>query len=156
MCLIVYLGTTRILTISDTSDGQLTAAISPWTPPPLQRGFSHIYRLGTKSAGGELGCSCPLHEHVEWTDAGAVVAQVPDSEISPCPFEVLRTLCDQATRDGGLATIVCDDSGGAEQECTEEDYGDSFFIRLSMIARGNLLFADVYGGFPWRVMHVVR
>jgi hypothetical protein len=95
-------------------------------------------------------------EHVDWTEAGPVIHAddlYPDQ--APCPFETLRALCDEAIQHGGFATIVCDDSGGLEQECSEDDYC-SGLVRLSLIARGNLLFADESGGIPWRVLYVVK
>jgi hypothetical protein len=61
-----------------------------------------------------------------------------------------------ATASGQFATIVCDDSGGVEQNITEQDYCAGGLVRLEHIARGHLLFADASGGFPCRVMHVVN
>jgi hypothetical protein len=98
-----------------------------------------------------------LLEHVEWTHEGGLIR--PDDlspDEPPCPFEALRSLCDEATQQGGFATIVCDDSGGLEQDCSEDDYCIGGMVRLHSIAPGNLLFADVTGAIPWRVLHVVR
>ena len=90
---------------------------------------------------------------------GVVVGFVVHSDDTapgdPCPFETLRSWCDEATHDGGLATIACDDGGGTEQACSDDDYSYGL-VRLALIARGNLLFADSHGGFPWRVLYVVR
>lgn len=155
MCLSVYLGTSRPLSVPSAQPGQLGVENAGWTPPPLQR-REFIYYLGRKGDGAEpLECSCLLAEHVDWTASGPVVEQDETCSAEHCPFEALRQLCDQATRDGGIATIVCDDSGGLEQTCSEDDYGESL-IRLASIARGNLLFAEVPGGTPWRTLHVVR
>jgi hypothetical protein len=156
MCLSIYLGTTRPIRIPEALQRHLGVEKATWTPPPLRRRHPFVYYLGAKGAAPKLECSCLLSEHVEWTEAGAVV-QSNDSypDEGPCPFQVLRALCDEATQDGGFATIVCDDGGGAEQECSEADY-DAGFVRLGSIARGQLLFADTYGGFPWRVFYVVR
>jgi hypothetical protein len=155
MCLSVYLGTSRPLSFQSPEPGQLGVEAAAWTPPPLQaRQF--IYYLGRK--GGEpvpLECSCLLAEHVDWTENGPLVAQ--DDTYSPgaCAFAALRQLCDQATRDAGIATIVCDDSGGLEQVCSKDDYCEGL-IRLDAIAPGNLLFAGASGNIPWRVLHGVR
>jgi hypothetical protein len=155
MCLSVYLGSSRPLTIPSAQPGELGVEKARWTPPPL-RGHEFVYYLGAKSqAGDELGCSCLLSESVFWTDQGPVVSQDEAYPTDSCPFDALRRLCDEATRDGGLATIVCDDICGMETDCSEDDYADGF-IRLSSIARGNLLFADVSGGFPSRALCVVR
>ena len=157
MCLSVYLGTTRPITIPDAARGHLGAEKAAWTPPPLGRGHPFVYYVGAKGSGAELECSCLLMEHVDWTETGPVVhdnSLYPEGK--PCPFEVLRALCDEASREGGWATIVCDDSGGLALDCSEDDYHTGGLIRLDMIARGNLLFADASGGTPWRVLHVVR
>jgi hypothetical protein len=155
MCLSVYLGTSRPLSFQSPEPGELGVEPAAWTPPSLHR-REFIYYLGRKGDGaGPLECSCLLLEHVEWTESGPIVEQ--DDTYSPeaCAFAALRQLCDQATRDAGIATIVCDDSGGLQQDCSEDDYCEGL-IRLGSIARGNLLFADVSGGLPWRVLHVVR
>ena len=102
MCLGVYLGTSRPLTIPDAAPGQLGVEKAKWTPPPLQRSDKFVYFLGEKGKGTEpLGCSCLLAEYVEWTHNGIIRSDTayPDAV---CPFEVLRTLCDEATRDGGF------------------------------------------------------
>ncbi len=157
MCLSVYLGTSRPITIPNAAPGQLGVEKASWTPPPLRRNHEFVYYLGAKGKGAEpLGCSCLLVEHVEWTDAGAIVRPDTTYPDDQCPFEALRSLCDEATRTGGFATIVCDDSGGLEQACSEDDYCTGGLVRLAMIAPGNLLFAEAGGGFPWRVLHVVR
>jgi hypothetical protein len=129
--------------------------LAEWTPPPLLR-LPFVYYLGRQAERGEpLECSCLLAEHVDWTTAEPVVDQ--DETYSPhtCAFDALRRLCDEATQDGGLATIVCDDSGGLRQTCTEDDYCAGL-IRLGSIARGNLMFGGPGGEIPWRVSHVVR
>jgi len=157
MCLSIYLGTTSPISIPKASPGHLGVEEASWKPPPLRRNHSFVYYLGVQGTDRELACSCLLLEHVDWTEAGTVVhtdALYPDEP--PCPFDALKALCDEATKDGGFATIVCDDSGGVEQTCSEEDYCTSGLVRLDSIARGNLLFADVSGGIPWRVLHVVR
>lgn len=157
MCLSVYLGTSRPLTIPDSAPGELGAKKASWTPPPLLRNHEFVYFLGAQLNGAEpLGCSCLLAEHVEWTEVGPIVRPETTSPDEVCPFEALRALCNEATRDGGFATIVCDDSNGLEQACSEDDYCTGGLVRLAMIARGNLLFSDVSGGIPWRVLHVVR
>ena len=157
MCLSVYLGTSRPLTIPDAAPGQLGVERASWTPPPLQRNHEFVYFLGAKGKGSEaLGCSCLLAEHVDWTEAGAMVQADPTYPNAACPFQALRAICDEATVDGGFATIVCDDSNGLEQVCSEDDYCTGGLVRLGLIARGSLLFADVSGGIPWRVLHVVR
>lgn len=68
----------------------------------------------------------------------------------------LRTVCWEPTRDGGIATIVCDERGGLEQKCSEDDYCNGGLVRFAMIAPGNSLFTDASLGFSWRVLHVVR
>ncbi len=148
MCLSVYLGTSRPLSIPSAKPGELGVEDASWTPPPLN-GREFVYYLGQKTDGAEeLGCSCLLFEHVAWTEVGATIRQDETYPADACPFETLRQLCDEATREGGIATIVCDDSGGIEQVCSEDDYCTSGMVRLASIARGNLLFADVSGGFP--------
>ena len=47
------------------------------------------------------------------------------------------------------------DSGGLEQDCTEDDHCTGL-VRLHSIANGNLLLADAQAIFPWRALHVVR
>lgn len=156
MCLGVYLGTSRPLTIPDAAPGQLGVEKAKWTPPPLQRSDKFVYFLGEKGKDTEpLGCSCLLAEYVEWTH-NAIIRSDTAYPDAVCPFDVLRTLCDEATRDGGFATIVCDDSNGVEQTCSEDDYCTGGLVSLALIARGSLLFADASGGIPWRVLHVVR
>lgn len=154
MCLSVYLGTGRPLTLAQAPPGHLGMEAAGWTPPALSANHPFVYYLGSCGPGPDLACSCLFMEWIEWTEAGPVIrSDAPDEP--PCPFETLRALCDEATRDGGFATIVCDDSGGLEQVCSAEDYC-SAPVRLHSIARGNLLFADSSGMFPWRVLHVVR
>lgn len=155
MCLSVYLGTSRPLSVPSVEPGGLGVEVAAWTPPPLHR-RQFVYYLGRKANADEpLECSCLLAERVDWAEAGPVVEQ--DATYSPdaCAFEALRRLCEQATQEDGIATIVCDDSGGLEQACSEEDYC-ARLVRLGSIARGNLLFAGVSGEIPWRVLHVVR
>ena len=155
MCLSVYLATTRPLALADASEGELGVERASWKPPHLDR-YEFVYYLGSKAGGTKLACSCLLLEHVDWTEAGVVLrADDLDAEATPCPFDSLRALCDEATRGGGTATLLCDDSGGQEQVCSEDEYCESL-VRLGSIARGNLLFADPGGGIAWRVLHVVR
>ena len=158
MCLSVYLGTNTPLDIPDeVAMGSLGLEVASWTPPPLRRNHQFAYYLGRKGEGAKLECSCLLAEHVDWAEAGPIVSVddlYPDA--GPCPFETLKAYCATATADGQFATIVCDDSGGVEQNCSEEDYGAGVLVRLEHISRGNLLFADVCGDCPWRVMHVVN
>ena len=155
MCLSVYLGTSRPLSIPPAQAGELGVETAEWTPPPLKR-REFIYYVGRKADGAKpLECSCLLAEHVDWTETGPLVEQDATYSADACAFDALRQLCDQATQDGGIATIVCDDSGGLEQSCSDEDYCESL-VRLASIARGNLLFAETSGGIPWRVLHVVR
>ncbi len=158
MCLSVYLGTSRALTIPSAAYGELGVEPAKWTPPPLKRNHAFVYYLGANVGDAKpLGCACLLMDHVEWTDGGPIVhIDKTFRTTTACPFATLRSLCEEATRDGGFATIVCDDSGGEAQDCSEDDYCTGGLIRLAMIAPGNLLFADAAGGFPWRVMHVVR
>jgi hypothetical protein len=119
--------------------------------------YAYIYYVGQQGGGvGPLQCSCLLCEHVEWTVLGPIVHQDPTYPDGACPFDALRELCDEATRDGGLATIVCDDSGGLEQVCSAADYCTGGFIRLASIASGNLIFSDSETTFPWRVLQVIR
>lgn len=155
MCLSVYLGTSRPLSIPSSGPGQLGVEEAAWTPPPLRR-REFVYYLGRKAEGVKpLECSCLLSEYVDWTEGGPIVQQDDLYEPEACAFDALRELCDRATQDGGIATIVCDDSGGLEQACSEGDYC-SGLVRLSSISRGNLLFAGASGEFPWRALHVVR
>lgn len=157
MCLSIYLGTTCQVTIPEALPGRLGVEKATWTPPPLSRNHQFVYYLGAKGTGRELECSCLLLEHVDWTEAGATVHADPlYPDEAPCPFDALRALCDEATQDGGFATIVCDDSGGQELACSDDDYCTGGLVRLGSIVRGNLLFADARGGIPWRVLHVVR
>lgn len=155
MCLSVYLGTLRPLLIPSSGPGQLGVEDAAWTPPPLKQS-EFVYYLGRKGEGTKpLECSCLLSEYVEWTEAGPIVQQDDLYEPEACAFDALRALCEQATQDGGMATIVCDDSGGVEQTCSEDDYC-SGLVRLAQISRGNLLFAGAGGETPWRALHVVR
>lgn len=155
MCLSVYLGTSRPLSIPSSEPGRLGVEEAAWTPPPLRR-REFVYYLGRKAEGVKpLECSCLLSEYVDWTEGGPIVQQDDLYEPEACAFDALRELCDRATQDGGIATIVCDDSGGLEQTCSEDDYC-SGLVRLTSISRGNLLFAGASGEFPWRALHVVR
>lgn len=158
MCLSVYLGTNTPIEIpSDVAPGGLGIELATWTPPPLRRNHQFTYYLGRKGQGVKLECSCLLIEHVDWTESGPIV-RVDDLYPSngPCPFETLKEYAASATAGGRFTTIVCDDSGGQEMICTEEDYCTGQLVRLEHIARGHLLFADASGGFPWRAMHVVN
>ncbi len=158
MCLAVYLGTSRPLALPrETKPGHLGIKAASWTPPPLERNHPFVYYVGRKGDGDVLECSCLLAEHVHWEEGGPRVnsdALYPDDP--PCPFETLKGFCAEATAEGGVATIVCDDGGGAEQHCTEGDYALGGLVKLESIARGGLLFADANGGFPWRVLHVIN
>lgn len=155
MCLAVYLGTKFPVTPPETAQGRLGIETVSWTPAPLRR-YDHVYYLATRAADGTLTCSCALSESVEWTDQGPVIHGDDDATgAGQGPFEVLRALCEEATRDARPATLVCDDGSGADQPVAQSDY-DSGFVRLHHISRGNLIFADVNGGFPWRMLHVVR
>jgi hypothetical protein len=159
MCLSVYLGTTNPVTIPNAVQGQLGVEKADWTPPPLQSKSGHefVYYLGAVNGGGKpLGCSCLLYEHITWTADGPMVVLDPTYPHDACPFEALRALCDEATLGGGLASIVCDDSAYLEQDCTVADYCTGGVVRLGLIARGSLLFSDAGGGFPWRVLQVIR
>lgn len=157
MCLSVYLGTSRPLSSPQSLVGHLDLEQAAWTPPPLRRGYKFVYYLGSKSEGSKpLGCSCLLFEYVEWNETDPVIRHDDTYPAGACPFDTLRKFCEEATRDGGVATIVCDDSGGVEQDCSDEDYCTGGLVRLDLIARNNLLFADAAGDYPWRVLHVVR
>ena len=155
MCLSVYLGTSRPLSLPAVQAGELGMEDAQWTPPPLKR-REFIYYIGRQAGEAKpLQCSCLLLEHVNWTESGPEVEEDATYSAEQCSFDALRQLCDLATQGGGIATIVCDDSNGLEQSCLEEDYCEGL-VRLHSIARGNLLFAEVSGGIPWRVLHVVR
>ena len=158
MCLSVYLGTITPLEIpSDVALGSLGIELAIWTPPPLRRNHKFTYYLGRKGVGTALECSCLLAEYVNWDEAGPTIS-VDElyPEDGPCPFESLRAYCALATVGGGFATIVCDDSGGAAQDCSEEDYCRGGMVLLEHIQRGRLLFAEASGGIPWRAIHVVN
>jgi hypothetical protein len=93
---------------------------------------------------------------VTWAEAGPVLSVDPlYPEDGPCPFETLRHFCTLATADGRFATLVCDDSGGLEQGCTEDDY-DTSLVRLRHVARGHLLFTGAMGEIPYRAIYVVN
>jgi hypothetical protein len=153
MCLSVYLGTNIAVDLPSPAEGQLGIELASWKPPPLHR-HEFVYFLGRKGKELKLECSCLFAEHVVWTEDGAVASSdALYPEDGPCPFDQLRTLCATATKRGGWATIVSDDSNGLEQPCTAEDYC-SGVLPLHLIKRGNLLFAEVTG-IPWKVWHVV-
>lgn len=157
MCLSVYLGTSRPVEVPTTVKvGHLGIELARWTPPPFSQFHKHIYYLGRKGLASELECSCLLAEYIEWTAKRPIIhSDDLYPEDSPCPFETLKDLCADATRGGGFATIVCDDSGGLQQNCNEDDYSNTV-IPLNLITRGNLLFASATGSIPWRVMHIVN
>lgn len=156
MCLSVYLGTSRALPLPAAGPGELALEHADWTPSPLKR-REFVYYVGQKTQGSaELGCSCLLRERVEWAETDPIIHQDETYPVEACAFEALRQLCDEATRDGGLATIFCDDSSGVGQDWAEDDYCGEGLIRLASIARGNLIFADASGGVASRVCHVVR
>jgi hypothetical protein len=136
MCLAVYVGTSLPLQVPATLKfGELGVEPAKWTPSPLRRA-SHVYYVGRKGEGAELECSCLLHEYVWWTDEGQkVVSDDLYPEAGPCPFEILRTYCEQVLDLGGSVTIACDDSGGVEQSGEEDDYA-STFILTDPIRRG--------------------
>jgi hypothetical protein len=158
MCLSVYLGTNTPLDTSvEAVKGGLGIEQAKWTPPPLKRNHKYVYYLGRKGHLPELECSCLLAEYVNWAEPGPTIRSddlYPDD--APCPFQTLRRFCELATTGGQFATIVCDDSGGQEIDCSEEDYGSDGLVRLQHIARGHLLFAEASWGIPWRIMHVVN
>lgn len=154
MCLSVYLGTSIAVELPSPAEGQLGIQLASWKPPPLLR-HEFVYYLGRKGQKPELECSCLFTEHVEWTPNGPIVSSdALYPEDGSCPFEQLRALCEAATANGGWATIVSDDSGGAEQQCAGDDYS-SGMLPLDLIRRGNLLFAEASGSIPWKVWHVV-
>lgn len=160
MCLAVYLGTNVPLEMpADVARGSLGIELATWTPPPLSRNHKYVYYLGQKAETAELACSCLLLEHVNWTETAPIVTADADElcpEDAPCPFEQLRVFCAAATAGGDFATIVCDDGGGQEQVCSEEDYGSPRLVRVEHVARGHLMFAETSGGIPWGVWHVVN
>lgn len=154
MCLSVYLGTMAPVKLTKKPNAE-NVGIEPasWTPPSLKR-CQHVYYLGLAGGAKKLECSCLFLEHIDWSEDGPVVSSDDlYPETGPCPFETLRNLTGQALL-SGHASIVCDDSGGLAQLCGAGDYCDSV-IRLSMIRKGQLLFADVSGGIPWKHFYVI-
>lgn len=155
MCLSVFIGCRHKLEEkSDNTENCLGIELAEWTPPPLEK-FDFVYYLGKKGTGGKLECSCLLMEHLDWTDSGPIVCSdglYPQE--GPCPFTELRRYVEQALSKDSHVMLLCDDSGDAEQSSTASDY-DNLLIRPEMIKRGNLIFADISGGIPWRAYYVI-
>jgi len=155
MCLAVYMGCNEELeTFSEAAEGSLCFELCKWIPPRLER-YNYVYYLGRKGQGDELECSCLLMEYVEWTDKGPIVSSddlFPSD--GPCPFDTLKSYVLQTRGSLKNVTLVCDDNGGCEHKSDASEYGE-LAIRPSMIKRGNLLFADIFGSTPWRIFHVI-
>ena len=152
MCLSVYLGSHEPVALHSVRDGALGIEEAKWTPPPLSR-LPYIYYLGMRGHGGELGCSCLLHQHVDWTDSGPVVCFDKEDSLEQCPFEALRSYVKSAQKTRKPVVLVCDDSGGVQQDCSDNDY-DHMIISADMINAKNFLFVDPIACFPWRVFYL--
>lgn len=153
MCLSVYLGSHVPISGQAVPVGALGLEEAEWSPPALAS-FPYRYYLGSQGQAGDLGCSCPLAQHVDWTEAGPkVVADEAYSE-DHCPFEALRGYVSQAMRAGKPVVLACDDSGGVPQDCSNDDY-DHLVLSADMITPKSYLFADPVSLFPWRVFQIV-
>jgi hypothetical protein len=154
MCLNVYLGCYKPLHARSISEGSLGFEKAKWSPPALAK-LPFRYYMGNKGSSSDLECSCPLAQHVEWTENGPSVSfdsQYPRGHV--CPFEVLRGYVNEAQQSGKPVVLVCDDSGGCPQECDDDDY-EQLIISSEMITPDNFLFADPRALFPWRVFHLI-
>jgi hypothetical protein len=153
MCLSVYLGSHKPLATPTILEGGLGIEKAKWTPPALSK-FPFSYYLGRKGKGDVLECSCLLAQHVDWGERGPTVCfdDLYSNEPS-CPFESLRTYVETAQQSGKPVILVCDDSGGVEQACSDEDY-DHVIISSEMISPETYLFADPTSIFPWRVFYL--
>ena len=155
MCLSVYFGTSFPLVL-DTSVpvGGLKLERVEQGPLPLRR-MSHVYRAGRAGENGVLGCSCLLHERVNWDrDPLLVQSDTLYPEQGACPFKVLQRYCEDVLAKGGWARLVCDDGDSPDTAAEESDY-DEMIILTDHIVRGRLIFASTHGGFPWRVLTVL-
>ncbi len=141
MCLSIYVGTTHPLSaLPMESEGELGVEPASWKPAPLQR-MEHVYYVGQKGSGHELGCSCLLNEYLDWAiQPPAIVSDDLYPEGGPCPFDVLRAYCEQVLEQGGKVVIASDDSGGVEQKSQESDYDDSVLF-IDEIRRGRMIFS---------------
>ncbi|MDA8587241.1 hypothetical protein N9L47_13430 [Rhodobacteraceae bacterium] len=153
MCLSVYLGSHKALLSQCVDKGALGIEKAKWTPPALS-GFPFTYYLGRNGEGDELECSCLLAQHVEWGERGPNVC-LDDlfSKAPSCPFKELRGYVETAQQTGSPVTLVCDDTGGSPQECSDQDY-EHLVISPEMIGPTSYLFADPMASFPWRVFYV--
>ena len=153
MCLSVYLGSHERLPIKNTPEGTLGIEEARWSPPALTR-FPFRYYFGRKGSSPELECTCLLAQHVEWSERGPSVSfDELYSKDMACPFKALRGHVESAQRAGKPVVLVCDDSGGVPQECSDEDY-DHLVISSKMITPTHFLFADPMACFPWRVFYL--
>lgn len=153
MCLSVYMGCNYPLVVTEVAEDELGFELATWSPPPLSL-FKHVYYLGRKGTEEALECSCLLTEHVSWVEGGLTVSA---DETYPshglCPFSTLQSYVKQAMQFDGQAALVCDDSGGLEQDCEITDY-DPLLFTADMIKRDSYMFTDALGGFPWRAYYL--
>ncbi len=156
MCLSVYIGShIQIRSLNASLTGSLGIETAKWLPPTLSK-YEFIYYVGRIGTGADLECSCLLSEYVVWSDDGPTT-EVDDlyPEQGPCPYGTLKQYVEQGLESSGHVSIVCDDSGGLEQNSDASDYCESL-IRPSMIKRGNLIFADMSSSIPWRHLYAIR
>lgn len=154
VCFSVYLGCHEQLPINDVPCGSLSFQVAEWRPPAISE-FPFAYYLGRQGEGGQLECSCLLLQDVGWNESGPYLC--PNglaSEAPSCPFEDLRSIVESAQRSGKPVVMVCDDSGGVELQCSNEDY-DHLLADVEMISSDSYMFADPISSFPWRVFHFV-
>ena len=152
MCLSVYLGSHEPIQIRKVQNGALGIEKAKWAPPALAS-FPFQYYLGQQGEGDELGCTCLLAQHVVWHEQGPSVVLDEDYSKDSCPFRDLQAYVASAQRTSKPVVVVCDDSGGAPQECSDEDY-DHLIVSIEMFAPSSFVFADPVASFPWRVMYV--
>jgi len=133
MCLSVYLGANTPVAIPDISPiGTLGLELASWRPPTL-KGYKHVYFLGQKNDGKQLGCSCLLWEQIGWRESGAPLESDDTYPVGvECPFKKLKRYVKIALNDATSCAIVCDDSNGVNQECVETDYHHLFLTPRSI------------------------
>lgn len=156
MCLSVYIGTSHpLVALSEDFVGELGIEPASWKPAPLER-MKYIYYAGQRGSLPELGCSCLLLEFLDWRiQPPAIISDDLYPHGGPCPFDMLRTYCEQVLDQGGEVIIVSEDSGGVEGTSQASDY-DNVVLFRDDIRRGRMLFGGALNNIPHRAHLVLR
>ncbi len=156
MCLSVYIGTSHpLVALSEDFVGELGIEPASWKPAPLER-MKYLYYAGQRGSLPELGCSCLLLEFLDWRiEPPAVISDDLYPHGGPCPFEMLRTYCEQVLDQGGEVILVSEESGGSEEASLASDY-DNTVLFLDDIRRGRVIFGSSLNNIPYRAQLVMR